>query len=121
MAMDVSNNQLTGGVPDWLNSAGSLRELYLDHNQLNGSLPAGLPAYSLQCMAADNNPQLCGAVPSGLPCFSLMNTSFGKDWTGVQCFNVYQVCLGSHGVLLPWEFLMMRCICTEPVRSRTSQ
>ena len=42
--LDVSNNQLTGGIPDAYTTLTALQALDIAGNFINGSLPAGLSA-----------------------------------------------------------------------------
>ncbi len=62
----LNNNRLSGGIPADLGEVTSLMSLGLENNQLNGHIPANLSALKkLRYLSIDNN-QLSGIIPSGL-------------------------------------------------------
>ena len=58
--LDVSNNQLTGGIPDAYTTLTALQALDIAGNFINGSLPAGLSA-----LLALTTLHTCGNLLSG--------------------------------------------------------
>lgn len=62
--LDLSFNQLTGGLPLYMNGTESLRYLYLDHNQLSGGIPSW-PLPLLEELHLNDN-QLSGGLPIGI-------------------------------------------------------
>ncbi|CAN6993763.1 unnamed protein product [Brassica oleracea var. botrytis] len=56
--LDLSNNNLTGGVPEFLGNIKSLMFINLSRNNLNGSIPQALQRQGLQ-LFVDGNPMLC--------------------------------------------------------------
>ncbi|CAI7778156.1 unnamed protein product [Closterium sp. NIES-53] len=63
-SLDLTGNQLTGGVPTWVSKLTRLRRLHLGENQLGGTLPVELfaPASALQHVDVSGN------ALSGAPC-----------------------------------------------------
>eukprot|EP00249_Psilotum_nudum_P032527 c4816_g1_i1 orf=380-2872(-) len=67
--LDLSNNQISGIIPNALDSLSRLHDLDLSGNQLNGSIPDALPQ-SLEKLNVSNN-NLSGVIPSNLNRFPL--------------------------------------------------
>jgi Leucine-rich repeat (LRR) protein len=62
----LTNNKLSGSIPEELGKVKKLIDLRLNRNQLSGLIPASLAgAASLQVLRLDHN-RLVGAVPAGL-------------------------------------------------------
>ncbi|GMN40749.1 hypothetical protein TIFTF001_009968 [Ficus carica] len=65
IALDLSNNNFTGNVPEFLSRLEELRVLNLDNNQLNGPLPAELMAKwkkGFLQLSVNGNPNICASV-----------------------------------------------------------
>ncbi|XP_050285787.1 probable LRR receptor-like serine/threonine-protein kinase At1g05700 [Quercus robur] len=61
--LDISNNNLTGSVPDFLSQLQYLRVLNLEKNQLTGTIPADLIERSKNgslLLSVDENLNVCG-------------------------------------------------------------
>ena len=63
--LDLPYNQLTGGLPAELGSLSKLTRLGLPYNQLTGGIPAELGSNSLEDLSLDSN-QLTGEIPAEL-------------------------------------------------------
>ncbi len=64
--LSLSNNQLSGSIPDLLGNLSNLTHLHLSNNQLSGSIPESLSNLSnLQILYLFNN-QLSGSIPESL-------------------------------------------------------
>ncbi|KAK4590869.1 hypothetical protein RGQ29_021169 [Quercus rubra] len=64
LTMDLSNNNLTGSVPDFLTQLQYLRVLNLEKNQLTGTIPADLIERSKTgalLLSVDKNLNVCGS------------------------------------------------------------
>ncbi|EFJ13176.1 hypothetical protein SELMODRAFT_37867, partial [Selaginella moellendorffii] len=59
-SLDLSSNKLTGGVPESLLKLPSLRFLNLSSNSLSGKIPQGPKIRSFPAAAFTDNPGLCG-------------------------------------------------------------
>ncbi|CAI5482092.1 unnamed protein product [Closterium sp. Yama58-4] len=74
-SLDLTGNQLTGGVPTWVSALTRLRRLHLGANQLGGALPAELFAgSSLQHVDISSNGH-SGALPDLARCPAVPNLS----------------------------------------------
>ncbi|KAL5176340.1 putative leucine-rich repeat receptor-like protein kinase [Glycine soja] len=65
-SLDLSNNSLSGSVPDFLTQLQSLKVLNLAKNNLTGPVPGGLVERSKQgslSLSLDQNPNLCESDP----------------------------------------------------------
>lgn len=124
--LDVSYNQIPGGVPTYLPS--SIEQLYLDHNVLTGQVSAVFANSgsssgtfsNLTCWSLDHNPGLCGLAPVNSRCFDKTGTNISKCcWRVSHCtgqpvaachaglnFNAWVLVLALHSRLLAaWQFL----------------
>eukprot|EP00879_Flechtneria_rotunda_P018864 GHRR01019801.1.p2 GENE.GHRR01019801.1~~GHRR01019801.1.p2 ORF type:complete len:420 (+),score=105.27 GHRR01019801.1:1913-3172(+) len=93
MALDASNNLLTGSLSGGFNEG--LQQLYLEYNRLSGQIPAvyGTSAKAaLQCWAVHHNAQLCGAAPNGSRCLDTASTMIGLDCSTYLSLNAQHVC-----------------------------
>ncbi|KAL5555577.1 hypothetical protein UlMin_037813, partial [Ulmus minor] len=64
--IDLSDNRLTGNIPQNLGNLKFLKNLYLDHNLLNGSIPESLGKITyLRYLSVSDN-QLSGEIPPAL-------------------------------------------------------
>ena len=64
--LDLSYNDLTGGLPESLSGCTKLRHAYLDHNKLSGPIPSSygrLGGDWIIDLTMDSN-QLTGGLPS---------------------------------------------------------
>ncbi len=66
MSLNLGDNQLSGTIPDWLGSLTALQDLSLRDNRLTGPIPEELgDLVALQNLYLDDN-QLSGAIPDWL-------------------------------------------------------
>jgi Leucine-rich repeat (LRR) protein len=62
----LSNNKLSGPIPEEFGKLKKLTDLRLNRNELSGQIPASLlDAPALQVLRLDNN-RLAGTIPNGL-------------------------------------------------------
>ncbi|CAI5534261.1 unnamed protein product [Closterium sp. Naga37s-1] len=74
-SLDLTGNQLTGGVPTWVSKLTRLQRLHLGENQLGGAVPVELFAgSSLQHVDVSSN-SLSGALPDLARCPAVLNLS----------------------------------------------
>lgn len=71
--IDMSNNNITGHVPDSISKLGILWILNLSYNDLSGLVPYSGGCKNLNITAFMGNPGLCGK------CFGLTETSVNKQ------------------------------------------
>ncbi|CAK7344972.1 unnamed protein product [Dovyalis caffra] len=62
---DLSDNQLSGGIPDWLGDLQSLQILILSNNMLTGTIPSLANLYRLKELDLSSN-MLTGSIPASL-------------------------------------------------------
>jgi len=111
VTLDLSNNQLEGGIPAQLGSLANLLRLYLQGNRLSGTLPPELgDLNALDTLWLHSN-GLTGVVPAGLidvPDIDLRWNGLytaGGPWDGTQTVapdNVSATAQGQTSVLLTW-------------------
>ncbi|PPD89836.1 hypothetical protein GOBAR_DD13224 [Gossypium barbadense] len=62
-ALDVSDNNLSGGVPEFLVSFGALKYLNLSFNKFNGVIPSEGVFKNASATFVEGNNKLCGGIP----------------------------------------------------------
>ena len=83
--LELSNNQLSGSIPESIGNLSQLSQLYLSNNQLSGNIPASIGNMSnlYYLLLSDN--QLSGNIPesigslSNLEALDLSNNQLGVD------------------------------------------
>lgn len=92
--MDLSHNQLTGSIPQYLSNS-NLETLDLSHNQLTGTLPPNLAAGArLAFLDISHNP-LTGSIP-----LSFIQTNEGR--LGTFYFDQTNLCEPSNPAFVEW-------------------
>ncbi|PPD89833.1 hypothetical protein GOBAR_DD13221 [Gossypium barbadense] len=80
-ALDVSDNNLSGGVPEFLVSFGALKYLNLSFNKFNGVIPSEGVFKNASATFVEGNNKLCGGIPE------LHLSSFGSVYKGILEVN----------------------------------
>jgi Leucine-rich repeat (LRR) protein len=84
-SLDLSSNQLSGGLPAQFGSLANLQTLYLDSNPLKGSLPLTLTALTHLTTFADYNTLLCDPRDAAFQAWRASVTG----WTSPgQCYTI---------------------------------
>ena len=76
--LEMSNNNLTGTLPNELNSLCALQTLDLSNNKISGTLPPQMSIMSGLLIVKLNSNQLTGQIPR-IRAFSLTNLDFGNN------------------------------------------
>jgi hypothetical protein len=100
--LDLSENQLSGTLPDSVMSLSSLHTLYLHQNRLNGTLPTSVGVLSALRILSIFGNELSGAIPTELGSVASMEQlvahgnqfagtiplAIGDQWTKMVAFFV---------------------------------
>lgn len=77
--LNLSGNQLEGRIPASLSEIPTLEELDLAKNKLHGEIPQGLSKLSFLASLNVSSNNLCGPIPTGTQFSTFSNTSFQKN------------------------------------------